>query len=145
LFIGEAPGQQEDHTGLPFQGRTGYILNAIFKRAHTPFNFVLTNTVACRPTEMGFRDQLINRPPTAPEQLACRPRLDNMLPLFDFEGVVYLGSSRPSFPLRSLELDNPVNILKMEFKLFAIKRNAQKLENYVTSIQKAKAEDIHRG
>lgn len=141
LFIGEAPGQQEDHTGLPFQERSGYILHQFFARTKTPFNFVITNLVGCRPTELGFRDQIVNREPTQTEQEACRPRIDDLLTHFEFEGVVYLGKLAQSYRtsiVRTLELVHPAHILRMEFKLYEIKRSAQALEKYVASIQKAK-------
>jgi uracil-DNA glycosylase family 4 len=145
-MIGEAPGQQEDHSGLPFQGRSGYILNQYFKYSHASFNYCLTNLVGCRPTDVGFRDQLINREPTEPEQTACRPRLDDLCKHFDFDGVIYIGKTATNYRTslrRTLEIPHPAYILRMEFKLYSIKRAAQQLERYVNTFQKVEGANLH--
>lgn len=84
VFVGEAPGENEDLEGRPFVGRAGKILNGMFEEAGLDRSKVLiTNTVKCRPPN--------NRDPTQEEMDACRPFLDSEL-----EGrtvVIGLGKS----------------------------------------------------
>ena len=55
LFIGEAPGAQEDIQGKPFVGRSGNILRNALQELNIK-NFYITNLVKCRPP--GNRDPL---------------------------------------------------------------------------------------
>lgn len=48
--VGEAPGKDEDLTGLPFQGRSGKLLTTVLETVHLSRNVVhVVNTIACRP------------------------------------------------------------------------------------------------
>lgn len=84
VFVGEAPGENEDLEGRPFVGRSGRILDSMMADAGIERSSVLiTNTVKCRPPG--------NRDPTHEEMAACRPFLDSEL-----EGarlVIGLGKS----------------------------------------------------
>ena len=69
LAIGEAPGQQEDATGIGFVGRAGRTLDAVLERLGVARQaYARTNVVRCRPPD--------NRKPRADEVLACRPWLE---------------------------------------------------------------------
>jgi DNA polymerase len=69
VFVGEAPGENEDLSGKPFVGKSGKILNAIMEEEGIDRSAVMiTNTVKCRPPN--------NRDPTKEEMGACRPFLD---------------------------------------------------------------------
>jgi uracil-DNA glycosylase family 4 len=147
LFIGEAPGAQEDHTGLPFRGSSGRILHTIWHHTATPFNYHLINLVGCRPTEEDFRGNTVNREPTPPEIEACRPRLEQEVANRHFDGVVYLGklatkfipkqfNGPPNLFIRGLELIHPAAILRMEYKVHTIKTQALLLENYLKTLEK---------
>jgi DNA polymerase len=85
-FVGEAPGKQEDESGLPFVGRSGQLLDSIIEATgNARSDCVVLNTLACRPPH--------NRKPTRNELSACRPLFDKQL---DFTGawvVVLLGAS----------------------------------------------------
>jgi len=85
-FVGEAPGRQEDETGIPFVGRSGRLLDEIIESTgNRRSDAVVLNTLACRPPH--------NRKPTKEESTACRPNFDKQL---DFTGawvVVLLGGS----------------------------------------------------
>jgi len=85
-FVGEAPGKQEDESGLPFVGRSGQLLDSIIEATgNTRSDCVVLNTLACRPPH--------NRKPKPKEVVACRPLFDKQL---DFTGawvVVLLGGS----------------------------------------------------
>lgn len=72
VFVGEAPGENEDLSGRPFVGRAGKILDDAFAKAGIDREAVMiTNTVKCRPPN--------NRDPTKEEMAACRPFLDSEL------------------------------------------------------------------
>ena len=68
VFVGEAPGENEDLTGVPFIGRAGKILDDAMAAAGIDRSEVMiTNTVKCRPPG--------NREPYPEEMEACRPYL----------------------------------------------------------------------
>lgn len=84
IFVGEAPGENEDLEGRPFVGRSGKILEGMMADAGFDRSKVLiTNTVKCRPPK--------NRDPTKEEMEACRPFLDSEL--YDARLVIGLGKS----------------------------------------------------
>lgn len=69
VFVGEAPGENEDLEGRPFVGRSGKILEAMMNEAGISRSDVtITNTVKCRPPN--------NRDPKPDEMEACRPFLE---------------------------------------------------------------------
>jgi len=84
LFVGEAPGANEDEEGTPFVGRSGDVLDSELRDAGLARADVrITNCVRCRPPE--------NRDPTSEELANCRPYLDREIELVDPEVVVTLG------------------------------------------------------
>ena len=84
VFVGEAPGENEDLTGRPFVGRSGKLLEKIMSEYGIGRSDVLiTNTVKCRPPG--------NRDPTREEMDACRPFLEHELSVRKV--VVGLGRS----------------------------------------------------
>lgn len=84
LFVGEAPGREEDLQGLPFVGRAGQLLTKIieaieFKRE----DVYIANVLKCRPPE--------NRNP-APEEVArCRPYLLKQIELLKPKVICTMG------------------------------------------------------
>lgn len=70
MLIGEAPGFNEDQTGLPFVGRAGKLLDQILESVglSRQKNVYICNTLKCRPPD--------NRDPLPAEKEACRPYLD---------------------------------------------------------------------
>jgi DNA polymerase len=84
LFVGEAPGRQEDETGEPFVGRSGDVLDeALRDRGLARRDVRITNCVRCRPPD--------NRDPTATELANCRTYLDREIDAVDPEAIVALG------------------------------------------------------
>lgn len=64
VFIGEAPGKEEDAQGTPFVGRAGKFLDTLFEQSGIQRkNIYITNTVKYRPPE--------NRDPTKQEKQDC--------------------------------------------------------------------------
>ena len=95
LFIGEAPGAEEDRTGLPFQGRSGKRLDAaIGSIGLRPADFGIVNLIKCRPPENRFD-------PVAAG--ACRPYLERQLDWLHPERLVTLGAHA----LRALDPSAP--------------------------------------
>ncbi|WP_425293261.1 uracil-DNA glycosylase [Halobacterium rubrum] len=84
LFVGEAPGANEDEDGVPFVGRSGDVLDDELADAGLAReNVRITNCVRCRPPD--------NRDPTSEELANCRPHLEREIELVDPEVVVTLG------------------------------------------------------
>ncbi len=84
LFIGEAPGFNEDKQGLPFVGRSGkyldYLLELIGLKREQVF---ITNVVKHRPPD--------NRDPATDEMIACKHFLDRQFEVIDPMVVATLG------------------------------------------------------
>jgi len=79
MFVGEAPGRDEDLQGIPFVGRAGQLLDKILAAADIPRdNVYIGNIIKCRPP--GNRTPLTNEieacMPYLAKQLACiKPRI----------------------------------------------------------------------
>lgn len=92
VFVGEAPGYQEDQQGRPFVGPAGQVFNEGLAQAALPRDEVyVTNTVKHRPCLPGGR-QGRNRPPKQSEVNACRVWLDQELAILRPAIVVCLGA-----------------------------------------------------
>ena len=84
VFIGEAPGEQEDMSGTPFVGKAGERLRKTLKNlGFDQHDVYLTNTVMCRPAD--------NRDPKKDEYGVCMERLREQLRILDPFVVVGLG------------------------------------------------------
>ncbi len=84
LFVGEAPGANEDEQGEPFVGRSGDVLDAGLRDAGLDRGDVrITNCVRCRPPD--------NRDPRNGELANCRDYLETEIDRVDPEVVVTLG------------------------------------------------------
>lgn len=84
IFLGEAPGAEEDHEGEPFVGHSGSVLDGkLADRGLDRAAVWITNCVRCRPPE--------NRDPTAEELGNCREYLEREIDAIDPELVVTLG------------------------------------------------------
>ena len=141
LFIGEAPGDQEDATGLPFQGQSGRVFNLMLSLTTSSFQFEITNVVACRPSTVGKYGAIVNRTPSSQEIEKCMPRLYHLITSVKYEGIVYLGSVAKAFPASSaLNLTHPAAILRKEYKLYDLKKEAKKLDHYVSNLLEARRE-----
>ena len=95
VFVGEAPGADEDRVGLPFVGRAGRILDRAIERAGLgPADFGIVNVLKCRPPANRFDPRAAR---------TCRPYLDRQLDLLRPERLVTLGR----FALRALRPEAP--------------------------------------
>jgi len=85
MFVGEAPGREEDEQGLPFVGAAGQLLTRIIEAMGMRREHVyIVNTVACRPPE--------NRNPEPDEVATCRPFLQEQIRLVAPRVIVALGT-----------------------------------------------------
>jgi uracil-DNA glycosylase family 4 len=86
MFIGEAPGRDEDLQGKPFVGRAGQLLDRMLGAIGLgEDDFYITNTVYWRPPG--------NRTPTPAEVEACAPFLARQIELLSPEVIVLLGGA----------------------------------------------------
>jgi DNA polymerase len=91
MFIGEAPGRDEDVQGKPFVGRAGQLLTDIIKAMKlTRDDVYIANVIKCRPPE--------NRNPEPDELESCRPYIQRQVELINPKVIVTLGK----FALQSL-------------------------------------------
>ncbi len=86
MFVGEAPGHDEDVQGEPFVGRSGKLLDRLMveELGVDRSRCYIANVVKCRPPD--------NRNPKPDEISACRPYLDAQLDLIAPKVVVTLGN-----------------------------------------------------
>lgn len=84
IFIGEAPGAEEDRKGLPFVGPSGQLLDRMLASIGLDRGqFFISNTVFWRPPG--------NRTPTTGERAVCMPFIERMIELVDPEILVAVG------------------------------------------------------
>jgi uracil-DNA glycosylase family 4 len=91
MFIGEAPGMDEDRQGEPFVGRAGQLLTRIIETMGLIREEVyIANILKCRPdTPPG---SFGNRPPTPLEMQTCRPYLVEQIDIIQPKVLVALGA-----------------------------------------------------
>jgi uracil-DNA glycosylase len=97
MFIGEAPGADEDAQGVPFVGRAGQLLTRMIEDGMgLPRSSVyIANVLKCRPPE--------NRNPEPDEIAACRGYLERQIDLVKPEVLVALGKFAAHFLLETEE------------------------------------------
>lgn len=85
LFVGEAPGAEEDERGEPFVGQAGKLLDSMLAAIHLKRseNVYIANSVKCRPPG--------NRTPEPAETAACWPYLERQIALLQPKLIVALG------------------------------------------------------
>jgi len=90
VFVGEAPGSEEDETGLPFVGKSGKLLDAWIARWELPpEDWAILNTVKFFPQDADGHP----RPPTAKEKDEWRPLLLKQLKALHPKLIVALGAT----------------------------------------------------
>jgi uracil-DNA glycosylase family 4 len=91
MFIGEAPGADEDAQGEPFVGRAGQLLTKIIRAMGFAREAVyIANILKCRPdVPVG---SFGNRPPTPREMQTCRPYLMEQIDIIRPKVIVALGA-----------------------------------------------------
>jgi uracil-DNA glycosylase family 4 len=96
MFLGEAPGADEDRQGEPFVGAAGQLLNRILEACKVQRSEVyICNILRCRPPG--------NRTPAPEEAANCREYLEGQIEIVDPDYIVCLGSVAAKNLLASME------------------------------------------
>jgi DNA polymerase len=102
MFIGEAPGHDEDVQGIPFVGRAGQLLTRIIEAIDLRREDVyIANVIKCRPPE--------NRNPESDEVAACEPFLFRQVQVIKPRVIVALGTFAAQALLRT---NDPISRLR---------------------------------
>ena len=109
LFIGEAPGKEEDAHGRPFIGPAGNLLTAMIEKGMKVKreSVYITNIVKCRPPG--------NRDPDSDEIQACLPFLMRQIDTLKPEVIICLGRIAAKTMLQTIK---PLNMLRGKPHLF---------------------------
>lgn len=95
MFIGEAPGEQEEQNGIPFypEAPAGDLLKRVITAARIDLDSCyFTNAVLCRP-EPKDPQKSQNGTPTKEEVIACNTRLKNEIAIINPKIIVLLGKT----------------------------------------------------
>jgi DNA polymerase len=107
LFVGEAPGAEEDRQGLPFVGPSGRLLDRMLASIGLDRTRVcISNTVFWRPPG--------NRTPSTLEMAVCMPFLERLIELMDPRVLVALGG-----PAAKSVLGESAGVSKLRGRWFA--------------------------
>jgi uracil-DNA glycosylase len=92
MFVGEAPGADEDEQGEPFVGRAGQLLTKIIQATGlSRADVYIANILKCRPDTPG--QSAGNRKPTPDEMATCIPYLHEQIDLIRPKVLVALGAT----------------------------------------------------
>jgi len=142
MFVGEAPGAQEDETGLPFVGRAGQLLAKLLGEIGLERKDVfINNTLMCRPP--GNRDPL-------PEEIEeCKPYLLKRIELVEPKVICTLGNyatklltGNPTGITRAHGVPQPRDVGGRSVVLYPLYHPAAALRS--TGVLEELREDIHR-
>jgi DNA polymerase len=96
MFVGEAPGADEDQQGIPFVGRAGQLLTKIIEAIDLKREDVyIANVIKCRPPQ--------NRNPEPDEVDTCEPFLFRQIDVIKPKVIVALGTFAARALLRTLD------------------------------------------
>jgi DNA polymerase len=92
MFVGEAPGADEDEQGEPFVGKAGQLLTKIIQATGlSRADVYIANILKCRPDTPG--QTAGNRKPTSDEMATCIPYLHEQIDLIRPRVIVALGAT----------------------------------------------------
>lgn len=110
MVIGEAPGQFEDESGLPFVGRAGQLLDKMLESIGlNKQNTYIANIIKCRPPE--------NRNPDLDEIRACGDYLEAQIKKVNPKFIITTGAFSTSWLLNK-EFTDKVKITQYVGKLY---------------------------
>jgi DNA polymerase len=146
MFVGEAPGADEDAQARPFVGRAGQLLDKIIVGCGLKRNDVfIANIIKCRPPD--------NREPKPEEIIACLPYLQKQIELINPEIIVALGAHaaktllntpKPIGQLRGLFHEYVPGIGHKPIKLMPTFHPAYLLRNYSDDNRRKVWEDMKK-
>ena len=101
MFIGEAPGANEDETGRPFCGKAGKILDELLSKAGiSREDIYISNILKCRPPR--------NRNPNQEEIKSCGSYLDRQITFINPKVICCLGNFSTAYIMKKFNLENRV-------------------------------------
>jgi len=111
MFVGEAPGANEDKLGRPFVGKAGMLLVKIIENVLNlkREDVYIANIIKCRPPN--------NRVPTLEEVTSCKPYLLEQISVIKPKIIVALGST--SYHHLTGDYDMPISRIRGEVLEFA--------------------------
>jgi len=114
MFIGEAPGFNEDLQGKPFVGKAGKILDELLDSINLKREEIyITNILKCRPPQ--------NKNPSQEEINACTPNLNKQIEIIKPKIICCLGNFATEFILKKFGLSKEIQgITKIHGKIFII-------------------------
>ncbi|MHC4478929.1 MAG: uracil-DNA glycosylase [Planctomycetota bacterium] len=146
MFIGEAPGADEDAQGRPFVGRAGQLLDKVIAACGLKRSDVfIGNILKCRPPG--------NRDPRPEEIISCLPYLQSQIEIIDPEVIVALGAhaartllntNKPIGQLRGQFHEYYAGIGRPPIKLMATYHTAYLLRNYSPENRRRVWEDMKK-
>ena len=99
MFIGEAPGAEEDAQGIPFVGKAGELLTKMIRAMkYDRSDVYIANIVKCRPPG--------NRNPLEEEAEVCLPYLKRQIELVSPKAIVLLGAVPLKFMMGLVKISN---------------------------------------
>ena len=146
MFVGEAPGADEDMQGRPFVGRAGQLLDRIIEACGLKRSDVfICNILKCRPPD--------NRDPRPEEIISCLPYLQKQIEVVNPEVIVALGAhaarnllntNLPIGQLRGRFSEYYTGIGQAPIKLMATYHPAYLLRSYSPDNRKRVWEDMKK-
>lgn len=140
MFIGEAPGGEEDKTGIPFVGAAGKLLDRYLYAVDIPRESVyIANILKCRPPH--------NRDPLPTEEEACMGYLREQVKLIDPLLIVCLGRIAAMRLIRSdfrITRDHGIFVKRGKFTITAVYhpaallRDPSKKEDMLSDMERIK-------
>ena len=114
MFIGEAPGADEDAQGEPFVGKAGQLLTKIINvMGYRREDVYIGNVLKCRPDTPG--QAFGNRPPRPDEMQSCRPTIFEQIDIIRPRAIVALGATAMK---GLMDDDSPMRDLRGRFHDF---------------------------
>ncbi|MBQ2765634.1 MAG: uracil-DNA glycosylase [Clostridia bacterium] len=142
MFVGEAPGEKEDLSGIPFVGAAGKLLDRFLDAVDIPREDVyIANILKCRPPK--------NRDPLPAEEDACIGYLEEQIALIDPELIVCLGRIsamrliKPDFKItkeHGIWYERGGKRICAVYHPSALLRDPHKKEDMLTDMKRIKAE-----
>ena len=124
MFVGEAPGANEDKTGFPFCGASGRLLDELLNSAGIKREEVyIANLLKCRPPK--------NRDPLVDELEACTPYLDSQIEAIKPKIISSLGRYSMELLMKKFGLEEKIEIIsKTHGKIFNLKNGIKLIPLY---------------
>ncbi len=142
MFVGEAPGEQEDKQGIPFVGAAGQLLDRYLYAVDIPRESVyIANILKCRPPH--------NRDPEPSEQDACIGYLREQVKLINPKIIVCLGRIaamrliRPDYRItkeHGLFVRKGTYLMTAVYHPAALLRDSSKKEDMLLDLERIKLE-----